>query len=59
MAGCSTSPKANFYTLSASPQPMKTTSATPYQVAISPVSVPEMLDRPQVVTRIDPNQVHL
>ena len=57
MAGCSTSPKANFYTLGASPPPLKTAAATSYHVAIGPVSVPEMLERPQIVTRIGPNQV--
>jgi uncharacterized lipoprotein YmbA len=57
MAGCSTSPKANFYTLGDSPQPLKTAATAPYHVAIGPVSVPEMLDRPQIVTRIGPNQV--
>jgi uncharacterized lipoprotein YmbA len=57
LAGCSTSPKANFYTLSGSPQPLPTASAAPYQVAIGPLNLPEMLDRPQIVTRISPNQV--
>jgi uncharacterized lipoprotein YmbA len=57
MAGCGSSPKANFYTLGGSPQPVKTAATAPYHVAIGPISVPEMLDRPQIVTRISPNQV--
>jgi uncharacterized lipoprotein YmbA len=59
MAGCGSSPKASFYTLGGSPQPLKTAATAPYHVAIGPLGVPEMLDRPQIVTRIGPNQVSI
>ncbi|MGN6734984.1 MAG: PqiC family protein [Candidatus Binatia bacterium] len=54
-AACS-SPSANFYTLrgtAASPA----TSSSNLSVAVGPVSIPAMLDRPQWVLTTGPNQV--
>jgi uncharacterized lipoprotein YmbA len=58
LGGCSTSPKANFYTLD--PTTLTRTDA-PVQVAVlvGPVSVPEFVDRPQIVTRAAGNEVEI
>ena len=53
LAGCST-PKARFYALSAPGQPA---SKALYSVAVGPVSVPEAVDRPQLVLRNAGNEV--
>jgi len=55
LAGCGSSPKARFYTLGASEASAPAKAA--YRVAIGPVTVPDMLDRPQIVTRGGGNQV--
>jgi uncharacterized lipoprotein YmbA len=61
LAGCGTSPKASYYTLTRDPlpKPAMTTAATaaPYTIAIAPVTVPDVVDRPQFVTRAGLNQV--
>ena len=58
LAGCSSPPKTNFYTLSpAASAPARADAKVPYSVAIGPVGVPESLDRPQMVTRTGANQV--
>jgi hypothetical protein len=53
-AGCA-SPRSNFYTLSPTSKPAATTAG--YSVAVGPVSVPAVVDRPQIVVRLAPNQV--
>jgi len=63
-ADCGTPPKEYFYTLSDHPRgDLATGDATAagsnYSVAIAPVSVPEGVDRPQMVVRADGNQVEL
>jgi len=58
LAGCSTPPKTNFYTLiPAASAPARADAKPPYSVAIGPVGVPESLDRPQMVIRTGANQV--
>lgn len=55
-AGCA-SPRSDFYTLS------RLAKAAPasadYSVVVGPVSVPEIVDRPQIVVRTGPNQVFI
>ena len=53
-AGCA-SPRSDFYTLSHSAKAAPATAD--YSVAVGPVSVPEIVDRPQIVVRTGPNQV--
>ena len=55
--GCASTPPSRFYTLSATNGP----AATPAKlsVAVGPVSVPAVVDRPQIVVDIGPNQVRL
>lgn len=58
LAGCGSSPKANFYTLSsAAPPPQAPAATASYRIAIGAVTVPDVIDRPQIVTRTGANQV--
>ena len=57
LAGCS-SPRASFYHLSADPSLTATTARAPApQVIVGPVTVPDLVDRPQIVTRSTNNEV--
>lgn len=61
-AGCGTSPAVNYYTLTGggSPESAPTAAAVPqYSVSVGPVTLPETVDRPQLVVRIGVNQVAL
>ena len=53
-AGCASAP-SKFYTLSPAAEPGGATAS--YSVAVGPVSVPAMIDRPQMVVSVGPNQV--
>ena len=57
IVGCATSPASRFYTLSpvevAEPRP----GVKPIAIAIGRVTVPELVDRPQIVSTIDANRV--
>jgi uncharacterized lipoprotein YmbA len=55
--GCSSTPPSHFYTLSGGAKPA-TTSAN-FSVAVGPVSVPAVVDRPQIVVSAGANQVTL
>jgi uncharacterized lipoprotein YmbA len=57
-AGCK-SPNSSFYTLS--PDASLRTTGAPMQTAVvvGPVTVPELVDRPQMVTRVSDNEVAL
>ncbi len=55
-AGCAT-PASRFYTLSTTPAPAGTPVA--YSVAVGPVTIPAVIDRPQIVVSTSPNQVQL
>ena len=57
MAGCASTPAARYYTLSAAPTPAATPSDL--SVVVGPVSVPAVVDRPQVVVTAGPNQVQI
>ena len=54
-AGCVSAPESRFYTLSATPSPAATSSEV--SVAVGPVSVPVVVDRPQIVVSMGPNRV--
>jgi len=56
-AGCASTPSSRFYTLGTTTAPVATSSAL--SVAVGPVSVPALVDRPQIVVTIGPNQVQL
>ena len=53
-AGCASTP-SKFYTLSPAAEPGGATAG--YSVAVGPVSIPAMVDRPQMVVSMGPNQV--
>lgn len=64
LAGCrGGTPKTEFYTLSAiSKTPANTDAVAARQrvsVGVGPVSIPEVLDRPQIVTRTSPHKLHI
>jgi uncharacterized lipoprotein YmbA len=56
-AGCASTPPSRFYTLSAAGGPAATSSNL--SVVVGPVSVPAVVDRPQIVVSAGPNQVRL
>lgn len=60
LGGCGSSPKTSFYTLGAASVPPESVAAqASYRVAVGPVTVPDMVDRPQLVVRVAANQVTL
>jgi uncharacterized lipoprotein YmbA len=63
LAGCGTSPPAKFYTLTpvVAQRPPETVVETDKYtpIGIGPVEIPEYLDRPEIVTRAEQNQLIL
>ena len=61
LAGClGTSRPVDFFTLTPLPRPAAGGDALPGTIiALYPVVIPEYLDRPQIVTRADDNQIRL
>lgn len=60
-AGCTTSPGARFYTLSPAQvaEPCPVPGSREVAIAIGPVTVPDLVDRPQIVSTIDANRVSI
>jgi uncharacterized protein len=54
-AGCASTPESRFYVLSPVSAPAATSSEI--SVAVGPVSVPAVVDRPQIVVTMGPNRV--
>jgi uncharacterized protein len=57
--GCHSSPPSRFYTLRSTAPAGPTQYAAPYSVVVGPVTVPAIVDRPQIVVYRDANQVTL
>jgi uncharacterized lipoprotein YmbA len=57
VAGCASTPASRFYTLSAASGPAAPSSN--FSIAVGPVTVPAVVDRPQIVVDMGPNQVRL
>jgi len=57
VAGCASTPASHFYTLSAATTPAATSSDL--AVVVGPVSVPAVVDRPQIVVTTGPNQIRV
>ncbi len=58
--GCASSPPSQFYTLSATAAPALAPVAQPgYRIVVGPATVPDSLDRPQLVVRMSENRVTL
>lgn len=56
-AGCGSTPPYRFYTIGAIAAPAGPTSTL--AVAVGPVTVPAVVDRPEIVVRTGPNEVRL
>lgn len=60
LPGCASSPPSRFYTLTAmASQGTPSGEGTPPAVAIASVTIPELVDRPQLVVRYDDSKVDL
>jgi uncharacterized lipoprotein YmbA len=60
LCGCAASPPSQFYTLSATAAPGFAPAArSGYRIVVGPATVPESVDRPQLVLRMSENRVVL
>ena len=60
MAGCSRSPRVTYYTLESGVQVGSAAAATAVSsIAVGPVTLPEVVDRPQLVVRVAANRVEI
>ncbi|KND59074.1 hypothetical protein BVER_02599 [Candidatus Burkholderia verschuerenii] len=59
LAACGGSPRPSFYTLSPDASLEAAPNTTPLRVTVGPVTVPELVDKPQIVTRREPNEVNI
>jgi uncharacterized protein len=61
VGGCGTPPQERFFTLASEPPSQASFSeATPnYVVVVGPVTVPDVVDRPQLVLRTSPSRVEI
>ena len=60
LTGCGSSPKETYYTLSAGAAidgAASVSGESTHSVAVGPVTLPELVDRPQLVLRVGPNEV--
>ena len=60
LAGCAQTPPTNFYTLSTASEPtVAKRSAQGLVIGLGPITLPQYLDRPDIVTREGANQMRL
>jgi uncharacterized lipoprotein YmbA len=59
LAGCGSPLKERFYTLSSSGVPEPAVSGPSYRLAVGPVTIPAVVDRPQIVLRAGAHRVTL
>jgi len=60
LAACTTTPPVKYYTLNALHRTAGALVAAPeFTVVVADVAIPDMLDRPQIVTRTDENRVNI
>ncbi|WP_246529981.1 PqiC family protein [Paraburkholderia podalyriae] len=59
LLGACKSPTTNFYTLSPDESLTSTGASPPIAAVIGPVTIPDVVDRPQIVTRIGNNEVEV
>ena len=58
LGGCATTPPAQFYTLAPlQPPGVKAASVPTFTVAVGPVIMPDLLQRPQIATRTNDQQI--
>jgi hypothetical protein len=58
-AGCGRSPGVSFYTLTAMAPEATVPTTTTRAVAVGPVTLPDLIDRPQLVIRVAANRVEI
>jgi uncharacterized protein len=58
IAGCSSSPKPTYYTLSA-PTIQATSTKNNVLVMVGPIALPDLLDQPKIVTQLSDNEVKM
>ena len=59
MSGCGTSPPVRFFTLASEGLRAAPAGSLTYSVVVGPVTVPELVDRQQLVLRASPNRVEI
>lgn len=62
LAGCAGSPASRFYTLAAPVPPESPAAAAAARglpVSVGPIAIPALVDRPQIVVTVGPNEVQL
>ena len=59
LVGCSSAPPVAFYTLTEIPLTTGISKTTVYEILVGPVTLPETLDRPQLVTRVTDTRVNV
>ena len=59
LGACGSSPTASFYTLTVDTTLTPMSSTMPVHVVVNPVTIPDVVDRPLIVTRMGNNQVVL
>ncbi len=59
LGGCASAPEEHFYTLSAIATPASTMPRSKTSVSVGPVTLPELVDRPQLVLQRDANRVSI
>jgi uncharacterized lipoprotein YmbA len=60
LVGCSRSPRVTFYTLEPAAKVETAAEATSFpSIAVGPVTLPELVDRPQLVLRVAANRVEV
>jgi len=57
LGGCSSSPTPSFYRLKPDATLTTTSAAVPLNVVVNPVTIPGLVDRPQIVVSLAGNQV--
>jgi uncharacterized protein len=58
LAGCASTPGSRFYALNGE-EPGQAASGASYSVSVGPVSVPDMVDRPQMVLNASANRIEI
>ena len=61
VAACGTSPQERFFTLDSGPalQSASSSGVGEFLIVVGPITVPEVVDRPQIVLRTAPGRVEL
>jgi uncharacterized protein len=57
LAGCGSSPPSRFYTLSGVPPDSASFGTPPTALALGKLTIPSILDRPEIATRLSPTQL--